>query len=197
MSVWFVSDRMLAVALALATLPALAGASLAADDAGGRFSMTPSDDGFVRLDRQTGAVSMCQKQNGEWACKALPDDQKALQDQIGKLEQENRALKDENRRLEDVMGLNPETAKPGPNSARPDGTAPGMRPMPLPSEKDVDKAFDYVEGMLKKFQDRLKKLDESIAPPAPGAPGGPAAPDVPGAPGDPTKPEKPGRTTPL
>lgn len=184
MSVWFDRNGVAAAALALALLPAVAAPALAAEDPGARFSMTPSDDGFMRLDKQTGAVSMCRKQNGDWACKALPDDQKALQDQIGKLEQENRTLKDENRRLEDVMGLNPESAKPGPDTGQGSGSGSGTGSMPLPSEKDVDKAFDYVEGMLKKFRDRLKKLDESLVPP-------------PGAPGEPAKPDKPGTTTPL
>lgn len=175
--------------LALASLPLATGAAQATDDSSARFSMSPSGDGFMRLDKQTGAVSMCERKDGEWACRSLPDDQKALQDRIGKLEQEKRALQDENRRLEDVMGLNPDAPKSGPEAGKPD-TLPGPRSGPsLPTEKDVDKAFDYVEGMLKKFRDRLKKLDEETMPP-PGAPNAP----VPGAP---PKPEKPGSTTPL
>lgn len=165
---------------------AVAGALLAqaatasAQDAGGRFTMTPSPEGLVRLDTQTGAVSLCAKKDGEWACRALPDDQKAMQDRVTKLEDENRTLKDENKRLEDVMGLNPDSDAPsGP------GPGPGgVGKVPIPTEKDVDQAFDYVEGMLRKFRERLKRLDEPDVPgPGGDAPRAPLPPSAPG-PGD-------------
>ena len=85
-----------ATGLVLLSLPATA-------EEPGRYTMTPADGGFIRLDTQTGAMSLCSGREGEWACRAMPDDQRALQDQIARLEDENRALKDENRRLEDVM----------------------------------------------------------------------------------------------
>lgn len=143
------------------TLSALGLASVAnAEDPPGRYTMTPTDGGFIRLDTQTGAMSMCSGKEGAWACKAMPDDQKALHDKIARLEEENRALKDENRRLEDVMGLNPE--KPNGGNLPPDAgpPAPPGQGFKLPNEKDLDQAFDYFEGMLKKFRDRLKKLEE-------------------------------------
>ncbi len=188
MGMRFETTRFSCGAVALLLAVATAGVAAATENSG-RFSMSPSGDGFMRLDKVTGAVSLCERKDGDWACRSLPDDQKALQDKIGKLEQEKRALQDENRRLEDVMGLNPDAPKSGPEAGKPD-PLPGPRSGPsLPTEKDVDKAFDYVEGMLKKFRDRLKKLDEETMPP-PGAPNAP----VPGAP---PKPEKPGSTTPL
>ncbi len=147
---------------------AMAGAVHAEEASGARFTMTPTQGGFVRLDTVTGAVSMCTGKEGEWACKAMPDDQKALQDKIARLEDEVRALKDENRRLEDVLGLGGDKSKgaPGNGAGLPppvDGGPPAPPTGPkfsLPNEKDVDKAFDYFEGMLKKFQERLKKLEE-------------------------------------
>lgn len=136
-------------------------AAAAAEEAQGRYTMTPTDGGFIRLDTQTGAMSLCASKDGAWACRAMPDDQKALQDQIARLEAEVKSLKDENKRLEDVLGLNPDKPKDGPGLAAPqDGTTPPPQSFKLPSEKDVDKAFDYFEGLLKKFKDRLKKLEE-------------------------------------
>lgn len=151
-------------AAAIALLAAPAGAQ----DAGARFTMTQTQGGFVRLDTMTGAVSMCTGKDGDWACRAMPDDQKALQDKIASLEEEVRKLKEENRRLEDVLGLGGDKSKNPPDNAQGSGPpvdagppAPPSGPkFSLPSEKDVDKAFDYFEGLLKKFQDRLKKLEE-------------------------------------
>lgn len=177
-------------ALALAGALVVQAGAASAQDAGGRFTMTPSPDGLVRLDTETGAVSLCAKKEGEWACRALPDDQKALQDRVAKLEAENRALKDENKRLEDVMGLNPDA---GAQSAPAPG---GGGQFSVPTEKDVDQAFDYVEGMLRKFRERLKRLDEPDAGgtggEAPRAPLPPAPPEGGGVPS-----ESPARGTSL
>ena len=30
----------------------------------------------------------------------------------------------------------------------------------IPGEQDVDQAFDYFEGMMKKFRERMKKLED-------------------------------------
>lgn len=176
--------RFIGLALA-ATVPA--GAALA-QEGPARFTMTPSPDGLVRLDTVTGAVSLCAKKEGEWACRALPDDQKSLQERIAKLEDENRRLEDENRRLEDIMGLN---GKPGvgPGSGEVAPGTPAPEKLPLPTEKDVDKAFDYVEGMLRKFRERLKKLDD---PAPPGGPDGPYRSPAPPPPAD--SAPKPDRT---
>lgn len=48
---------------------ALAGAAVAdtADNAG-RFTMSPVDGGFLRLDKETGAVAMCARSGTAWAC---------------------------------------------------------------------------------------------------------------------------------
>lgn len=153
-----------AAAVVIAGVTAGAGyATLTAQaaDAPGRYSMTQTDDGFIRLDTQTGAMSMCSGKGSEWACKALPDDQKSLQEKIARLEEENRELKAENHRLEDVMGLNP--GAPSNGDANP--AVPGAPDTPnsglkLPTPKDIDQAFDYFEGMMKKFRDRMKKLEQ-------------------------------------
>lgn len=159
--------RRVGAAVASATV-ILAGLSLpvahaAAEDAPGRYTMTPTEGGFIRLDTQTGSISMCSGREGQWACRAMPDDQKALQDRVTKLEEENRALKLENKRLEDVLGLNPDKPKADAAPAAPGDQAPSAPPgkgFKLPSEKDVDQAFDYFESLLKKFRERLKKMEE-------------------------------------
>ncbi len=151
------------VLAAAAAFAALGLSPAFAEEAPGRYTMTPTDGGFIRLDTQSGAMSLCSGKEGKWACRAMPDDQKMLLGKIAKLEEENRSLREENRRLEDVMGLNdgkPDggTAPDAPGNAGPP-TAPG-KGFKLPTEKDLDQAFDYFEGMLKKFQERLKKLEE-------------------------------------
>lgn len=147
--------RLMATTLAVG-MAALAGSALAADDARpGRYTMTPADGGFLRLDTETGALALCAKKSDAWACEPMPDTQQSQARELERLQAENKALKDEIRRMEDVMGLG--EPKPGQPPV-----AGGERPkggLELPSEKDVDKAFDYVQRMLKKFQDRMRELE--------------------------------------
>ena len=44
-----------------------------------------SDDGFVRLDTQTGAVSHCGRREGVWFCEKLIEDETALDRRIAEI----------------------------------------------------------------------------------------------------------------
>ena len=69
-------------------LAALALTGTAAGDEakpGGRYAVQPSDDGFIRLDTQTGAVSHCGRREGVWFCEKLVEDQTALERRIDEL----------------------------------------------------------------------------------------------------------------
>lgn len=127
-------------------------AATAADERSGRYTMSPTEGGFVRLDTETGSMSLCARKENKWACEPMPDGQQALEREIKELKAENDRLKDEIRQMEEMLLA--------------EGKSPGGPPvgskgqLELPSEQDVDKAFDYLERMMRKFRDRLKKLDE-------------------------------------
>lgn len=153
--------RAILLASTLATLAVLVpGAPSLADERAGRYSMSPTDGGFLRLDTDTGAVSMCAKKADQWACEPVKDGQSALAAEVDKLKAENKSLKDEIKRMEEVFALGG-GQKPG--DAGPPGGHPGGK-LDLPTEKDVDKAFDYLEGMMKKFKERLKRLEHEDKP---------------------------------
>ena len=80
--------------------PALLIAPVLADDAtpdseGGRYTFSKVDAGFLRLDTQTGAVSICSQHTVGWACQAVPEDRAVLENEIARLRSENVALKKE------------------------------------------------------------------------------------------------------
>jgi hypothetical protein len=52
---------------------------------GGRYAVQPSDDGFIRLDTETGAVSHCGRREGVWFCEKLVEDRTALERRIDAL----------------------------------------------------------------------------------------------------------------
>jgi hypothetical protein len=135
--------------------------TLAADGAPGRYTLTPADGGaFVRLDSQTGEVSICKRQDNQWACDAAADDRRALQTELDRLTTENKDLKSAVRRLEELAGLG--ESDPSKNSGK---RAESQHPQfKLPTEQDIDQAVGYVQRMIKKLKDKLREFEEGGEP---------------------------------
>lgn len=137
--------RAVATALAIA---AVSGTAVAQADKGGRFAMSPVEGGVMRLDTESGAMSLCRRTGDQWACEAVPDNARAQAHDLDKARRELADARAAIKHLEEMLlGKDGET-KPADK--------PGFK---LPSEQDVDQAMDYVERMLKKFRDRLKQLE--------------------------------------
>ena len=140
-------------------LAAIAGISVATataqDNRSGRYTMHKTDDGLVRLDTETGAVSLCQKIEKDWRCQPMAGTPTSAPGELASLRRENAELKAEIKRMEDNLGLNGNRDKSTSNK----------RNFKLPSEQEVDQALNYFERMLRKFQDRLKRLEQRPATP--------------------------------
>ena len=121
--------------LPLAPLPALAEAppAIVAPE-GERFTLQPTEGGFLRMNRDTGAVSFCSVKDGVSVCRLGADERNALEGEIERLRAENARLK----------------------SA---GVAPG-RPSTLPSEQEFEKALSFTERFLR----RIMRLFKEEAP---------------------------------
>ena len=91
-----VMRQFLVLAALLAACPALADETAAN---GARYAIQPSDDGFIRLDTQSGAVSHCAKTEGIWRCDTVADDKAALERKVEELSGEVEALTAELGRL--------------------------------------------------------------------------------------------------
>jgi hypothetical protein len=136
----------------------LGGPAVCAQEAPGRYTMLPlNEDRFVRLDTITGVTSICRPEDQDLMCVSATDDQHVLRDKIARLEAENKHLKNEMRLMEETLGLTPPSADGPPMS--PD-TGPPAPKSQIPSEKDVDRLFDYIEGMVRKFKERVERLDK-------------------------------------
>jgi hypothetical protein len=141
---------------ATASVLLLAWAAPAAEAQGdrqGRYVLKPADGGgFVRLDTETGAMSLCARKDAEWSCQAMADAGKDVREEADRLRTENRQLKAEVRRLEDM--LIPGDGAKGPRAERPGGR------LQLPSEEDVDRVMTYMQRMFRKFRDKLKEFED-------------------------------------
>jgi hypothetical protein len=88
-----------------------------------------------------------------------------LKKRVEELEGEKRALEAEKRLREgpshDGPLGGPVAKAPDPANPPAGDTVPPAPPgdLPVPNERDVDKLFDYVEGMVKKFKERIDRLE--------------------------------------
>lgn len=152
---------MLVTNMVMATIMMMtASSAFAAQPPGGRYTMTPTEGGFIRLDTHTGAVSICKNTGTTVVCELAKDSQTRSAKQIEDLEKENQTLRAEVERLEQHFGLGPEGAKP--NDLNP--PVPPSSTFKVPREEDVDQMFNYIEGMLKKFRERMRKLEQQSKP---------------------------------
>ncbi|MCC3245914.1 hypothetical protein LG047_11315 [Methylocystis sp. WRRC1] len=102
---------------------------------GDRFTLTPADGGFLRLNKDTGAISYCSVKDGVSVCRLGADERAALEAEIARLRAENAQLK-------------------AAASA-----APG-RPSTLPGEEEFERALSFTERFLR----RIMRLFREEAP---------------------------------
>lgn len=97
---------------------------------GDRFALTPAEGGYVRLNKETGAVSYCSVKDGVAVCRLGAEERAALEAEIDRLRKENAMLK---ARAE---------AAPVPPAARPNAT---------PSEEEFERALSFTERFLRRI----------------------------------------------
>ena len=102
----------------------LVSSAAVAQEPKGRFSMSPVDGGFVRLDTETGAMSHCTRVDERWTCEAMGDASGDATKQLDRLKKENEELRAEIKRLDDMLGLG-DGSRPGLPSAQPEPHAGG------------------------------------------------------------------------
>lgn len=116
-----------------------------------RFQMEKTDKGYVRMDTQTGEMSICEERSGQLVCKLAADERSALQDEIGRLQTELKAIEERVVKLE------------GSLTAKLEST--------LPTEEEFEKTMGYMERFFRSFMGIVKdfeKEDKAAQPtPAP------------------------------
>jgi hypothetical protein len=108
-----------------------------------RYAMNPVEGGFLRMDTDTGIVSLCARRQSGWSCETVPDDYQAVRKDLDRMARENSDLR---RQVEDLK-----RGGTGEVEARRE------RRLQLPSDEEVDQALSYLDRMLRKFKGFIEK----------------------------------------
>lgn len=136
------------VAAALAQEPApLPQPADSAASPAARWSFRRVDNGFIRLDNQTGHVAHCtSSRTAGWVCQAVPEDRAALEKQITRLQDEIAALKKE------IAQLRAASQPPPPPEKD-----PGVS-LRMPTQEEIARARDYLADTFSDTWQRLVRL---------------------------------------
>jgi hypothetical protein len=113
--------------LGLAILSLGTPAAVAQEANADRYGLEKSQSGFVRLDRQTGAVTLCTEADGTLTCRMAADERAAYDEDLARLEKRVEALE---RQIADGT-----TARSGD----------------LPSDAEIDRSIGIMERFMRSF----------------------------------------------
>src|SRR3984885_3611361 len=154
---------MIMIITRIAFVAAVLCAPAPADDAtpdtdGGRYVFAKEVDGFLRLDTQTGEVSLCSQKAVGWACEAAPEDRAALENEIVRLRTENATLKKDilARGLPLPAGVMPE---PLAQNDEPPNAELGLH---LPSDADIDRMVSFMDRVWHRFVDAVERAQKQV-----------------------------------
>ena len=118
--------------------------AMAQDSSSNRYTLEKSDTGFVRLDRQTGAVTLCTETESTLTCRMAADERAAYDEDLARLETRIEALE---KQLADSRAL-----KGGD----------------LPSDAEIDRSIGIMERFMRAFFNLVQEFQGEEKKPEPG-----------------------------
>ena len=104
-----------------------------------RYTMEKTDNGFVRLDTQTGEMSICTQKAGQLVCRLAADERRAFEE----------TLSDLSARVENL-------------ESRLDALAPQDERTDIPDEAELDRAIGAMEKMMRRFFGMVEELQKDF-----------------------------------
>jgi hypothetical protein len=134
-------------------VPALADEATPDND-GGRYSFSKQADGVLRLDTQTGDVSLCSQRTVGWACQAVPDDRTALENEIARLRRENAVLK------KDILARG--LPLPAGATAEPPAMSEDHHTPRWNDNADLDRVLAFAQRMWDRLVDVIARAEKQL-----------------------------------
>jgi hypothetical protein len=136
------------------------------DTENGRYALSSTPDGVLRLDTRTGAVSTCSNSGAGWACYAVPDERAALDTEIGRLQADNEKLRKELAAREPVVTGKIDEPMPKSDSLKKSEPkiAEGERKIeiPLPSDRDMDRMMSFLERAWRRLIEMANRVQKDV-----------------------------------
>lgn len=121
----------------------LAAPAIAQDGGTDRYTLEKSESGFVRLDRQTGAMTLCTEAEGILTCRMGADERAAYDTDLARLEKRVTALEQQ------LSGERPAIGEP------------------LPSDAEIDRSIGIMERFMRAFFNLVQEFRGEEDKPAP------------------------------
>src|SRR6266478_161980 len=148
-------------------------AQAAPDTENGRYALSPTADGVLRIDTRTGAISTCNNSGAGWACYAVPDERAAMDTEIGRLQADIVRLQADNERLKSQLAEREPTVpgkieEPLPKSDSLKKSEPkvaeGERKIeiPLPSDRDMDRMMSFLERAWRRLIEMANRVQKDV-----------------------------------
>ena len=112
-----------------------------------RYTLEKSASGYVRMDTQTGEMSICEERSAQLICKLAADERSAFQSDVDRLQATLAALEARIAALENSLTARLENS--------------------LPTEEEFEKTMSYMERFFRGFIGIVKDLDDETPAPAP------------------------------
>lgn len=110
-----------------------------------RYTMEKSAGGFVRMDRRTGEMSICEERAGQLVCKLAADERAAFRDEVERLHADLEELEERVAALEDERRTSLNTE--------------------LPDEQTFDQALGLMERFFRRFMGIVEDLEQDFGDP--------------------------------
>ena len=121
----------------------------------GRFSFDRVENGFLRLDSESGQIAFCAAQTVGWACQAVPVDRPALETEITRLRDEVASLKKEVAALKEPPPRPPAGLTP-PSEKGADVT------IKLPTQEDIARVRDFMEDTWRRLVEMITTMQKDM-----------------------------------
>ena len=133
------------ILVSLALFAAQPGGADAAQQTG-RYTLKQTNDGFMRLDTETGSVAHCTKRNNKWQCDGVSAGKTSQDPEISRLKRQNKELNERIARLEaKVRALTTKARQP-------------KTKLQLPSDQELDEVMGFFEKLVSRFMQIARTL---------------------------------------